>query len=188
MHHTKLRITGPGGAPYVLDQPMFVYERESLLATLEPVPLLRNGTEIHVESFNPTRLVREDHRHVGRLIFLEICAFISEKFPQIQAINFALSRQVDVLGGGAEQASARAQAMERVGAVNVQVRPKPNALPGHFVVSGVWAYSEQNLANLKAVLEEERALYRRRPIGSPAPEKSKVLAAVRQWFLGGTAA
>jgi hypothetical protein len=186
MNFRKLRITGPGAAPYVLDQPMFVYDRELLLATLEPVPLLKSGTEIHVESFNPTRLVREDHRHVGRLIFLEICAFISERFPQIQAIHFAFSRQVDVLGGGAQQASARAETMDRIGALNVQIRPKPKALPGHFVVSGVWPYSAQNLAALRVVLEEERALYRKIPIGSGLPEKSKLMTALRQWFAGGT--
>jgi len=34
------------------------------------------------------------------------------------------------------------------------------------------------------VLEEERAHYRRRPIGSSAPEKSKVLSTIRQWVSG----
>ncbi|MEJ8820602.1 hypothetical protein WKW80_00965 [Variovorax humicola] len=163
---------------------MFVYDRDTLLATLEPVPLSKSGTEIHIEAFNPTRLVRQDYRHVGRLIFLEICVFISEKFPQIQAINFALSRRVDVLGAGEQQASERAETMDRIGAINVRMRPKPNALPGHFVVSGVWAYSEQNFAALMQVLEEERAQYRRRPIGSSAPEKSKVLSTIRQWVTG----
>ncbi|WP_218511850.1 hypothetical protein [Variovorax sp. dw_308] len=187
-HFRKLRITGPGAQPYALDQPMFVYDRNMLLATLEPVPLLKSGTEIHVESFNPTHLVRQDYRHVGRLIFLEICAFVSERFPQIQAINFAFSRRVDILGGGEQQAMERAEAMDRIGAINVRIRPKPNALPGHFVVSGVWAYSEQNVAALKQVLEEERALYRKRPIGSRTPDRSKVLGAIRQWVTGRAAA
>jgi hypothetical protein len=125
------------------------------------------GTEIHIESFTPTRVVSEEDRHVGRIIFLEICAFIAEDFPQIQAINFVLSRPVAVLGAGVQQAIARAETMQRAGAINIQITPKPSAMPGNLVVSGVWAYSESSMAALKMVLEEERAIYRNRPIAVP---------------------
>ncbi|MEJ8846644.1 hypothetical protein [Variovorax rhizosphaerae] len=73
--------------------------------------------------------------------------------------------------------------MGGTGAINVRIRSKPNALPGHFVVSSVWACSEQNLGALKQVPEEERALYRKRPIGSCTPDRSKV-GAIRQWVTG----
>lgn len=174
-----LRITGPEGAPYALGQPMYVYDREQLLATLDPVPLRKSGTEIHVESFNPAQTVRDERRHVGRLIFLEICAFISENFPQIQAISFIFSRQVDVLGMGEQQAASRSETMSRIGALDVRITPKANAQPGHFVVSGVWAYTEHNYEALRTVLEEERALYRSRPIGSHR-RRGGMLAALRR--------
>ncbi|MDM0073408.1 hypothetical protein QTH90_03390 [Variovorax sp. J2P1-59] len=171
MTFKKLRITGPAAGVYELGQPMHVYDGSVLLATLDPVPLLNMGTEIHVEAFTPTRVVRDERRHVGRLIFLEICAFIAEHFHQIQAISFVFTRQVDLLGGGAEQATSRAETADRIGAVNVQITPKADALPGHFVVSGVWVYSQRNLAALKIVLEEQRALYRAAPIKAGARDK-----------------
>jgi hypothetical protein len=137
-----------------------------------------------VESFTPASTVREEHRHVGRLIFLEICAFIAEQFPQIQAISFVFSRQVDVLGAGEQQALARAETMARIGAINVKMTPKPDALPGHFVVSGIWPYSQQNVEALYGVLAEERARYRDEPIGARLREKVGVVAALRHLVLG----
>jgi hypothetical protein len=178
MTFKKLRITGPAASVYELGQPMWVYDGSVLLGTLDPVPLLNMGTELHVESFTPTRVVRDERRHVGRLIFLEICAFIAEHFHQIQAISFVFTRQVDVLGGGKEQATSRAETVDRIGAVNVQITPKADALPGHFVVSGVWVYSERNLAALKIVLEEQRALYRASPIEAGARDKPGLRAAL----------
>jgi len=77
-----LAITGPGAVPYQLGQPMHVYDANVLLGTLDPVPVGNAGTEIHIEHFQPTRVVRDEQRHVGRLVFLEICAFISEHFHQ----------------------------------------------------------------------------------------------------------
>lgn len=178
MTFKKLRITGPETAPYQLGQSMLVYDAGVLLGTLDPVPVSNSGTVIHVEHFTPTRVVREEQRHVGRLVFLEICAFISENFHQVQAISFAFARDVNVLGGGPQQAIARTELMDRIGAMNVQVTPKANASPGHFVVSGVWAYSESNLAALNLVLEEQRRLYRERPIAAGAGDKAGVRAAL----------
>jgi hypothetical protein len=174
-----LKITGPDSAPYALGQPIHVYDHDLLLATLDPVPLRKSGTEIHIEAFKPTRIVRQERRHVGRLIFLEICAFVAENFPQVQAISFIFSRQVDVLGGGAEQAAARSETMSRIGALDVRIAPKADARPGHFVVSGIWAYSERNYAALMVVLEEERALYRQSPIGTRRRGRGGVVTRLR---------
>jgi len=180
----KLKIAGPEGAPYALGLPIWVYCGDLLLARLDPVPLLNAGTELHIEAFAPTRAVREERRHVGRLIFLEICAFISENFPQIQAISFALSRQIDQLGGGAELAASRSETMTRIGAVDVRMVPKSDTRPGHFVVSGSWIYSERAYASLMAVLEEERRHYGERPIGSRVAEPRSVVARLRHLMSG----
>jgi hypothetical protein len=180
MTFKKLRITGAGGRAYELGQPMLVHDRDVLLGTLDPVPVRNAGTEIHVEHFVPTRVVREERRHVGRLVFLEICEYVSEHFHQVQAISFSFAREVSVLGGAVEQAHARADTVNRIGAINVQVLPKPAAQPGLFAVSGVWAYSEQNLAALRLVLEEQRAIYRKRPIGQTEPERLRMGAVLRR--------
>lgn len=184
MTFKKLRITGPGAAPYQLGQPMYVYDASVLLGTLDPVPVGNAGTEIHIEHFTPTRVVHEERRHLGRLVFLEICAFISEHFHQVQAISFAFSREVSVLGGGVQQAAARVETMDRIGAMNVQIRPLADALPGQFIVSGVWAYSESSIEALRVVLEEQRALYRERPISIGVADKPGVRAALRRLISG----
>ena len=180
MTFKKLRITGPGAVPYQLGQPMHVYDANVLLGTLDPVPVGNAGTEIHIEHFQPTRVVRDEQRHVGRLVFLEICAFISEHFHQVQAISFAFTREVGILGGGIQQAAARVETMDRIGAINVQIRPKADALPGQFVVSGIWVYSESSMSALRVVLEEQRALYRERPITVGVADKPGVRAALRR--------
>jgi hypothetical protein len=124
--------------------------------------------------------VRDEQRHVGRLVFLEICAFIAEHFHQVQAISFAFTRDVSILGGGIQQAAARMETMDRIGAINVQIRPKADALPGQFVVTGIWAYSESSMAALRVVLEEQRTLYRDRPIAVGVADKPGVRAALRR--------
>ena len=179
MKPSLVRITGPDAEPYTLGRPMWVYAGEDLLARLDPVPLLRSGTELHIEAFEPTDLVREEKRHVGRLIFLEICAFIVENFQQIQAISFVLSRQIDAMATGAVLAASRSETMTRIGAVDVQISPKSDAKPGHFVVSGIWIYSERTHAALLGVLDKERANYAGRPIAARGPESGGVVARLR---------
>ena len=179
-----LRITGPDAEPYVLGSPIWVYCGEELLAKLDPVPLLKSGTELHIEAFEPTGSVREERRHVGRLIFLEICAFIAEHFQQIQAISFVLSRQVDCMAHGAELAATRSETMTRIGAMDVCIAPKSDAKPGHFVVSGIWVYSARTYAALKEVLEKERANYADRPIGTRGSDLGAVVARIRHLVSG----
>jgi hypothetical protein len=181
----KLKIAGPNGVPYALGMPMWVYVQDVLLARLDPVPLLNTGTELHIEAFEPTRVVREERRHVGKVIFLEICAHIAENFQQIQAIRFALSRQVDLFsGGGTELAASRSETMMRIGAVDVRMTPRSDAKSGHFVVSGTWVYSERNYAHLMSVLQEERLNYKDRPIGSRNRDAAGVVARLRHLVCG----
>jgi hypothetical protein len=41
---------------------------------------------IRVEHFSPPLSDVEEKRHLGRLVFLEICAFIVKNFEQVQAV------------------------------------------------------------------------------------------------------
>jgi len=166
MKTRKLRITGPGGATYRLGDPMLVHDGEVLVCTLDPVPVSSTGSEIRVEHFTPSLGGLQEARHLGRLVFLEICAFVVERFEQVQAVSFAFSRPVTMLAGATQHSADRAEIMHRIGIENVQVAPQPSSVPGHFVVTGVWLYTERNLAALNEVLGELRALYCDRPIGS----------------------
>jgi hypothetical protein len=187
MTFKKLRITGSDGAAYELGQPMHVHDGELLLAVLDPVPVFKAGTEVHIEHFRPSQVVHDEQRHLGRLIFLEICEYIAEHFHQIQAISFSFAREVAVLGAAAEQANARAETVTRIGAINVQVAPNTDAHPGAFSVSGVWPYSEQNLAALRDVLEQQRAMYRLHPIGSLKRQRPGVRDVLRRLVRPGRA-
>ncbi|MDM0026111.1 hypothetical protein [Variovorax saccharolyticus] len=178
----KLRITGPGRADYRLGEPMLVHDGEQLLCTLDPVPVNPSGTEIRVEHFTPSLSGLEETRHLGRLVFLEICAFVVENFEQIQAVSFAFSRPVELLAAGSQHAADRAEIMHRIGIEDIRVAPKPSVIPGHFVVTGVWLYTERNVAALNEVLGELRALYRDRVVGTdPKGGAGVVRRLVERW-------
>lgn len=145
---------------------MHVHDGEALICTLDPVPVSPSGNEIRIEHFSPALSGPDEARHLSRLVFLEICAFVAENFEQIQAVSFAFSRPLSLLAGGAQDAADRAEVMHRIGIDDVQVAPVPSATPGHFIVTGVWVYSERNLAALNEVLYELRSLYQHRPLGT----------------------
>jgi len=145
---------------------MFVHDDKVVICTLDPVPVSLSGDEVRIELLCPTWGELEDTRHLSRLVFLEICAFVAEKFEQIQAVRFAFSRPLALRAGGSQDAADRAEIMHRIGIDNVRIAPVPSATPGHFIVTGVWVYSERNLAALNEVLHELRSLYQHRPMGT----------------------
>lgn len=182
MSVTNIRITGPLEASYQLGRPMSVYEGNVLLATLDPVLVLNRGTQVHVEALIATRVMLDQRKHVGRLIFFEICAFVTQNFPQIQAVSFAFAHPIDGIGGPAQQAALRAAAMESIGVEDVHVNPITS---GAHVVSGTWVYNEKNLAALQVALQEQRAILEADPI---VVEKGGLtgafrrLVAARRWL------
>lgn len=161
---------------------MLVFDADEFLCALDPVPLCPAGDEIRVEHFSPPLSDVEAKRHLGRLVFLEICAFVVDNFEQVQAVIFAFARSRALLLKGAQEVAERAEIMHRIGIENVEVAPQSSAIPGHFVVSGVWQYSERNLAALHEVLAELRAVYQNRPIGTdPKGAASAVRRLIGRW-------
>ena len=145
---------------------MLVHDAKVLICTLDQVPVSPSGDELRIELLCPSMGEFEDSRHRSRLVFLEICAFVAEQFEQIQAVTFAFSRPLSLLGSGSQDAADRAEIMHRIGINNVRVVPMPSPTTGHFMVTGVWVYSDRNLAALNEVLHELRSLYQDRPMGS----------------------
>lgn len=158
---SRIRFTGPDGAPYLLGQPMRVYEGSALLATLDPVLIQNGGTELHISDFSPTHAIANETRQIGRWIFFEICVFTIERFPQIQTIGFSFERPFVGPGSGVERAVSRARLLEQVGAVDVSIKLLTT---GAHLVSGVWHYSEQNIASVRNALVEQRTIYLDAPI------------------------
>jgi len=168
----KLRITGPGGAAYRLGDPLLVFDEDVLVCTVDPLPVSPSGDEILVEHFTPALMSLEESRHLSRLVFLEICAFVAETIHEVRAVTFAFSRPARLLSN---PSADRVEIMHRIGIENVQVSPRPAAMPGHFVVSGTWHYSDRNLTALNEVLAELRVLYRNRPIGTDPDGGARVI-------------
>jgi hypothetical protein len=155
----RIRITGPEESAYRLGEPMHVFDGTRLLATLEPVSVSQAGASVHLENFHATEWMENSAFNVGKLIFLEVCEFLASHFAQIQQISFAFIRPVELLGEGVQQAASRVETALRMGATNVQVLPGRDATHGNFVVTGTWNYSDSNVASLRSLLEEERAIY-----------------------------
>ncbi|GAA4336293.1 hypothetical protein GCM10023165_13470 [Variovorax defluvii] len=160
MTRAKLRITGPDSSPYVLGAPMYLYDGSLHIATLDPVPVNREGTEVHIEHFTPTPAVTQQKLEISKLALVEMVYFIAENFTSVQAISLSLSRQVEGYGDGMRLAGARSAFLQSLGAGHIVIAPKPNAEHmGHFIVSGLWEYNPGNLQALAAVLEHEREVY-----------------------------
>ncbi|HSV61625.1 MAG TPA: hypothetical protein VLJ19_22275 [Variovorax sp.] len=162
MESQGIQIAGPGGVAYELGEPMLMFTGHVYLGRVDPVHLRNGGTEVHFGSFAPTAVVRDEPRNVGAMLFYEACAHVVRFHPQVQLISFASSRPMPALGDPALQAAARVAALERIGAMNIQVTPVQLGL---VVVSGIWACNERNLRELDAALEEQRAIFREIAIG-----------------------
>ncbi|MBT2299555.1 hypothetical protein J7E70_03660 [Variovorax paradoxus] len=160
MSTAKLRITGPGSSPYVLGAPMYLFDGPTHIGILDPVPVNREGTEVHIEHFTPSILVSQQKLEISKLALVEMVMFVAENFTSVQAISLSLSRQVEGYGDGMRLAGARSAFLQSIGAGHIMITPKPDAEHmGHFVVAGLWEYNPTNLAALAAVLEAERHAY-----------------------------
>ncbi|VTU42632.1 hypothetical protein H6P1_00611 (plasmid) [Variovorax sp. PBL-H6] len=158
----QLHLSGPGLSRYELGEPMFVYEGARLLGTVEPVEASPDRSEVRVGRFVPSPSSRREVRNFAPLLLAEVTMFLAERFPAIQAVHFALSRELEMHGDGLMVAAARVEFLRSIGATDIEARPRPDASrPGNFVVHGVWAYTEENISSLRMVLAMERELYRK---------------------------
>ena len=155
----KLLISGPNGA-YRSGESILVRDGGVFLGTVEPPETSRNGRSVHFGHFAPALSVREGERQFGPLMLVEVVSFIAQHFPDIETIRFTLTRQVEMHGDGLKVAMARLAQLERIGAADLQMRPRPDsAIPGNFVVQGLWEYTGPNLAALAAELGRQRGAY-----------------------------
>jgi hypothetical protein len=186
MTRAKLRITGPHSSAYVLGQPMYLYDGSLHIATLDPVPVNREGTEVHIEHFTPTASVTQQKLEISKLALVEMVYFIAENFTSVQAISLSLSRQVEGYGDGMRLAGARSAFLQSLGASHIVIAPQPRAEHmGHFIVSGLWEYNPVNLEALVSVLQRERdTYYAARPATAEEPRRPGLSAWVRRFIPG----
>lgn len=157
---SRLRLTGPDSAPYELGQPLYVYDGNAHLGTLDPVQVNRDGTEVLISRFVSSPLGRAEKRAFAPLVLLEVTAFLVERFHGVQMVSYSLSRQIQIYGDGTTVAAARSQLLQDIGADGVTISPQPDSqTPGNFVVQGVWTYNERNLEALQRCLRRQRELY-----------------------------
>ncbi|WP_162572378.1 hypothetical protein [Variovorax sp. PBL-H6] len=185
MTRAKLRITGPHSSSYVLGEPMYLYDGPLHVATLDPVPVNREGTEVHIEHFSPSPTVTQQKLEISKLALVEMVYFIAENFTSVQAISLSLSRQVEGYGDGMRLAGARSSFLQSLGASHIVIAPKPNAEHmGHFIVSGLWEYNPANLEALVSVLQHERETYYGRPAAAEDARRPGLGAWVRRFIPG----
>ena len=164
MTFKSLRITGPDKRPYVLGDPIDVFDGQEHVGRLLSVSVSANGNEVRLEDFLTTSLPDMRSKGIPMLVMAEVVTFISERYPSVHAIGIVLSREIEGFEAhGAKLATHRADMLRAIGADGIRVTPKPHAeKAGHFAVSGIWQYNRANIEALAAVLERERAAYRER--------------------------
>ena len=186
MKLNELRIGGRGFAPFALGEPMYVYDGELLLGTLDPVQVTHGGSNVHITRIVPTQLARTGKRTFDPLVLLETISFIAGRFPAVQTVSFSLRSEVASYEEGMKIASARSTLLQRIGTDRVTISPQSDsAAPGNFVVHGVWIYNERNLATLGQCLQRERAIYRDREAAAGREKARQSLRGrFRRWLWG----
>lgn len=156
----QLHLAGPDLSRYELGEPMFIYDGGRLLGTVEPVEVSPDRSEVRISRFVPSAALKREARSFGALLLVEVTMFLVERFPTIQAVHYALTRELEKHGDGLMVAAARVEFLRSIGATDIEARPKPDSSsPGNFVVKGVWGYTEDNITSLRLALAMERQLY-----------------------------
>ncbi|SFM72966.1 hypothetical protein [Variovorax sp. OV329] len=170
-----LRIAGPRSGPYVLGEPLDVFDDQLHLGRLNQVSTSPDGGELRLEDFRTTDLKRLGTWRTARLIVVEVLSFFVDRYPAISAIGIVLSADIEAFEaqeeGATRLAGARARMLQSVGVQDIQVMPRPHPRhAAHFVVGGVWLYNRDNARLLTDVLQEERAVYAGRLAAVPPAE------------------
>lgn len=174
-----LRISGLRSGPYVLGEPLDVFDGKVHLGRLNVVSGSPDGSELRLEDFRATDLKQLGSWRTARLIVAEVLTFFIERFPTISAIGIVLSADIESLesqkDGAVRLASARAQMLQSVGTRDIHVTPRPHPrYSAHFVVSGVWLYNRETADLLAGVLRDERQAYgERQTAASPQEPPSR---------------
>lgn len=156
-----LIVSGPHGAPYAAGDSMHLSCVNGPLGVLKPTfsdgPI---GRVMHIDRFEPTKLVLGDERNLGRWMLYEICAFMVKELPDIRVLHFTLSRPLDCAGSSSKQVLTRLAALDRIGAEGIRLTQRP--VPVH-VIEGFWRPTPTNQMSLGGALVEHRAELRLRP-------------------------
>ncbi|MDL9999429.1 hypothetical protein QTI24_12490 [Variovorax sp. J22P240] len=166
MSITALRFTGPDSAPCVLGAPIFAYYGEIHVGTLDPVPVSRGGTEVRIQHYTPSSEACShalQKLRIGRVLLLELVAFIATHFSSVSVISFVLNRDIEGYGNGIRLAGSRSALLQSIGAEHIVITPKPKGeRAGHFAVAAFWQYNVANLSALNAATQAEWAAFRER--------------------------
>ncbi|HEY1226099.1 MAG TPA: hypothetical protein VGF26_02150, partial [Ramlibacter sp.] len=122
-----LRISGLRSEPYLLGEPLDVFDGPLHLGRLNAVSTSPDGSELRLEDFRTTDLRRLGTWRTARLIVVEVLSYFVERYPSISAIGVVLSADIEALegqeGGAARLADARSRMLQSVGMQNIHVTP-----------------------------------------------------------------
>ena len=166
-----LHLTGPDGRPYVLGDPIDVFDGPTLIGRVRSVTLSPDGAEVLIENFMTVDFQGFRIGALPKLVLAEVVSFIAEHNPAIHTIGIELSRAIaDFDGREALLAKARSEILQSIGAQDIRVTPKA----AHFVVTGIWRYDSASVAALAAALQVQREAYRAGKSAMPAPPRSRL--------------
>lgn len=154
-----LRFTGADFGPCVLGAPIFAYYGDIHVGTVDPMPISRGGTEVRIQYYTPSSA--EGSRalqklRLGRVILLELVAYIATHFSTVSVVSFILNRDIEGYGDGIRLAGSRSALLQSIGAEHIVITPKPKGeRAGHFVVAAFWQYNAANLAALNEAIRAE---------------------------------
>jgi|UPI0004802DF0 hypothetical protein len=155
----SLRFTGADFGPCVLGAPIFAHYGDIHVGTIDPMPISRGGTEVRIQYYTPA--TAEGSRalqklRLGRVILLELVAFIATHFSTVSVVSFILNRDIEGYGDGIRLAGSRSALLQSIGAEHIVITPKPQGeRAGHFVVAAFWQYNAANLASLDEAIRAE---------------------------------
>jgi len=187
MSINALRFTGPDSAPCVLGAPIFAYYGDIHVGTLDPVPVSRGGTEVRIQHYTPSPEACSQalqKLRIGRVLLLELVAFMATHFSSVSVISFILNRDIEGYGNGIRLAGSRSALLQSIGAEHIVITPKPKGeRAGHFVVAAFWQYNMANLTALHAATQAEWAAFMEREAAAPLGKPPRANAWLRRFLL-----
>jgi hypothetical protein len=100
---------------------------------------------------------------LGRVVLLELVAYIATHFSTVSVVSFILNRDIEGYGNGIRLAGSRSALLQSIGAEHIVITPKPKGeRAGHFVVAAFWQYNAANLASLHEAIQAEWTGFRER--------------------------
>ncbi|MDM0041681.1 hypothetical protein QTH89_05900 [Variovorax sp. J22G21] len=152
-----LSLAGAGRAPYVLGQPLWIWEEEEHVGTVQRVEADDDASRIRLGQFAYADTPAARRVTVRKLAMFEVTTFLVTRFPCITEVWFDLDHRLETQRDGVALASLRSRLLKSMGAEEIKIIPRlGEAGDGHFALEAVWRNSAAAQAALAQALHAAR--------------------------------